>query len=105
MSEKGRRTTATDLQFEKLLRMPVKWSCHGNDWRIGAGKSNFLIAKSLHEEMARVRELLPLYDAIPIGRFAAAMMRRDLDRAARAMIEGDVTAMIHVFESLKGYKA
>ncbi len=45
MSKKGRRTTATDLRFEKLLRMPVKWSWHGSDWRIGAGNSNFLIAR------------------------------------------------------------
>jgi len=63
------------------------------------------LGESLPDEMARVRELLPLYDAIPSGIFAATMMRMDLDRAARAMIEGDVIAMIRVFDSLKGYKA
>lgn len=59
----------------------------------------------LPKEMARVRdELLPLYDAIPAGCFAATLMRADLDRAARAMIEGDTVEMLRVYESLKGYK-
>lgn len=62
------------------------------------------LADALPKEMARVRELLPLYDAIPTGVFAATMMRQDLDRAAKAMIEGDTVAMIAVYESLKGYK-
>ena len=55
----------------------------------------------LPTEMARVRELLPLYDAIPTGVFAATMMRQDLDRAAKAMGEGDLTAMIQAYKSLK----
>lgn len=32
------------------------------------------LGDALPREMARVRELLPLYDAIPIGVFAATMM-------------------------------
>lgn len=39
------------------------------------------VAEELPKEMTRVRELLPLYDAIPSGVFAASMMRNDLDRA------------------------
>jgi len=56
-------------------------------------------------EIARVRdEVLPAYIAIgPAGQFAASMMRRDLDAASKAMIEGDTVEMIRVFESLKGY--
>lgn len=61
------------------------------------------LGTALPKEMARVRELLPLYDSIPTGGFAAAMMRADLDSAARAMIEGDIVEMIRVFKSLKGY--
>ncbi len=30
-------------------------------------------------------------------------MRADLDAAAKALAEGDVVAMIRVYESLKGY--
>lgn len=64
------------------------------------------LGTALSKEMARVRdELLPLYDAIPTGQWAAAMMRADLDRAARAMIEGDIVEMIRAYESLKEYKA
>lgn len=60
----------------------------------------------LPKEMKRVRdELLPLYDAIPTGRLAATLMRNDLDRATKALAEGDVVEMIRVYESLKGYKA
>lgn len=63
------------------------------------------LADSLPKEMARVRdELLPVYDSIPMGVFAATMMRADLDRAARAMAAGDTVAMIGAYESLKGYK-
>jgi hypothetical protein len=63
------------------------------------------LGDALPREIARVRELLPLYDAIPTGVFAATMMRQDLDRAARALAAGDVVEMIRVYESLKGYSA
>jgi len=55
--------------------------------------------------MARVREnVLPYYDEIPTGHFAATMMRRDLDEAARALAEGDVVAMIRSYKTLKEYE-
>lgn len=59
----------------------------------------------LPSEMARVRdEVLPNYLAIGnYGFFAVMMIRRDLDLAAKAMIEGDLPAMIRCYESLKGY--
>ena len=64
------------------------------------------LGDALPREMARVRdEVLPEYVAIgPPGALAAAMMRADLDRAARVLAEGDVVAMIAVYESLKGWK-
>ena len=63
------------------------------------------LADALPREVARVRdEVLPAYLEIgPAGQFAAAMMRRDLDAASKAMIEGDTVEMIRVYESLKGY--
>lgn len=61
------------------------------------------LGTELPKEMARVRELLPLYDAIPTGVFAATMMRADLDRAAKALAESDVVEMLRVYESLRGY--
>jgi hypothetical protein len=63
------------------------------------------LGEALPREMARVRDkVMPAYIEIgPPGRFALAMMRADLDEAARALAEGDVIAMIRVYESLKGY--
>jgi hypothetical protein len=65
------------------------------------------LGDALPAEMARVRDhVLPQYDAIgPNGAFGAARIRRDLDEAARAMAEGDVVAMIRVYQALKGTKS
>lgn len=63
------------------------------------------LAEALPREMARVRdELMPAYLAIgPAGAFALSLMRRDLDRAAKAMLEGDTVEMIRVYQSLKEF--
>jgi hypothetical protein len=65
------------------------------------------LGTALPKEMARVRdEVLPQYVAIcPAGFPAATLMRNDLDRAARALAEGDVVAMLAVYKSLKGFNA
>ena len=64
------------------------------------------LGDELPKEMARVRALLPLYREIgPGGFFALSMMNNDLDRAARAMADGDIVEMIRVYQSLKEYSA
>ncbi len=66
------------------------------------------LGTALPAEMARVRdELLPIYDGLPggAGKFAATMMRAELDIATKALAEGDLVAMIRVYKSLKGFKA
>ncbi len=64
------------------------------------------LGDALPREIARVRDqVMPAYVEIgPSGTFALAMMRKDLDDASRAMIEGDTVAMIRAYESLKGYQ-
>ncbi|MBP7336907.1 hypothetical protein [Niveispirillum sp.] len=64
------------------------------------------LGDALPREIARVRDLIPLYQDLPhnAGAIAIAMMRQDLDTAARALASGDVVAMIRVYESLKGFK-
>lgn len=62
-----------------------------------------ILAEALPNEQRRVRELLPLYDAIPTGAFAATMMRQALDRAERAASSGDLIAMLQSYEELKGF--
>lgn len=64
------------------------------------------LGDELPKEMARVRELLPMYREIgPAGFFALSMMNNDLDRAARAMAEGNVVEMIRAYQSIKEYSA
>jgi hypothetical protein len=63
------------------------------------------LADALPKEQQRVRELLPMYDAVQNGHFAATMMRNSLARAEQAAASGDVIAMIAAYEDLKGYDA
>ncbi len=64
------------------------------------------LGEALPKEMARVRDVvMPCYQEIgDVGAFALAFMRRDLDRAAKALAEGDVAAMIEVYQALKDYR-
>lgn len=64
------------------------------------------LADALPLEIARVRDhVMPAYQEIgPPGLFALALMRSALDRAARAMVEGDVVAMIATLEELRGFE-
>lgn len=60
----------------------------------------------LPQEMTRVRdELIPMYQEIGApGQFALAMMRKALDDAAKAMIEGDTVEMLRCYERLKAFE-
>lgn len=61
------------------------------------------LADALPAEIERVQALLPLYDAIPAGVFAATLMRNTIKAAHAAMVSCDVVAMIRCYEDLKGY--
>jgi hypothetical protein len=63
------------------------------------------MAESLPREMARVRdEVMPAYREVgPNGSLALAFMTSDLDRAAKALADGNIVGMIHAYDSLKGY--
>lgn len=62
------------------------------------------LGDALPREMTRVRDvIIPEYIEIgPPGALAVALMRNALDRAQKALAEGDVLAMIRVYEELKG---
>lgn len=64
------------------------------------------LGSELPKEMARVRdELMPIYQSIgTAGRFALLMMCAELDRATKALAEGDVITMMRSYEALKGFK-
>ena len=62
------------------------------------------LGTALPREMARVRdEVIPTYREIgPSGAFAVAWMTAALDKATKALAEGDLPAMIAAYEELKG---
>ncbi len=60
------------------------------------------LADALPAEMARVREVLGHYREIgAAGMFGAAMIEQDLRAADRAVMSGDVVAMIRALEVLR----
>lgn len=63
------------------------------------------LGEALPREMARVRDkVMPVYIEIgPAGSFALSFMRHDLDKAARALAEGDLIGMIEAYKALKEY--
>lgn len=71
--------------------------------------SNDTLGDALPREMARVRdEVLPQFLSLRgmpnvIVEPQIAMIRAELDRATRALAEGDVVTMLLCYESLKGY--
>ena len=61
------------------------------------------LGDALPREIKRCQELLVAYAEIgPAGAFGAAMIRADIAAAHKAMMEGDVVAMIRAYEALKG---
>lgn len=61
------------------------------------------LAEALPEEMARVRVVLGYYRELgPVGAIGAMFIERDLQTADRAVMSGDVVAMLQAYETLKG---
>jgi len=63
------------------------------------------LAESLLSEQSRVREILGHYKEIGVaGDFGAMMIEESLCIAEKAVMEGDIAAMISAHENLKGIK-
>lgn len=63
------------------------------------------LGEDLPREIARVRdEVMPVYKSIgPNGAPALALMQLEIDTAVKAMVEGDVVAMIRAYQSLQQF--
>lgn len=63
------------------------------------------LGDALPRKMAEIRDVyIPAYESVgPAGQFAIAMMKRDLDRAARALAAGDAVEMLVVYRKLEEY--
>ena len=59
------------------------------------------LMEGMIEELNRNRELLKEYEAIPQGVFGAAMIKKDIEDAEKAMGGGDVIEMLSCYETLK----
>lgn len=64
------------------------------------------LGDDLPREIARVRDVvIPAYlECGPGGMFAVTAMRADLDAASKAMIEGDIVAMVRIYKKLKDWQ-
>ena len=64
------------------------------------------LGDELPKQITRVRdELIPAYLECGVGgAFAVARMRADLDTASKAMIEGDVVAMVRICKKLQEWQ-
>jgi len=60
------------------------------------------LGEALPNEIQRCQELLEIYNSLgPVGAFGHAMISADIASAQRAMMEGDVVAMIRCYQKLK----
>jgi hypothetical protein len=61
------------------------------------------VGEDFPKQQARVRALLPIYDAIgPAGQFGKVMLEATLKQAEEAAISGDIVAILQAYEALKG---
>ena len=60
------------------------------------------LGDALPKEQARVREVLGIYKSIgPAGAFGAMMIEQSLQAADRAVMSGDIVAMMAAYKDLK----
>jgi len=60
------------------------------------------LADALPQEIQRCQKLLQVYKSIgPVGQFGYVMIQADINEAHKAMMEGDVVAMIRCYQKLK----
>jgi molybdopterin converting factor small subunit len=62
------------------------------------------VGEEILVELKRNRELVGIYKELPagVGTFGAVMINQDIDRAEKALAEGDVVAILQAYEKLKG---
>ena len=60
------------------------------------------LGTDLPKEIARVRELIKVYDSIPTGAFGSATLKQAVKRAEKAWDEQDIIAMGRAMAELNG---
>lgn len=62
------------------------------------------LGDALPAEIQRVQRIMDLYNSVPNGQFAAALMAQDIASAHKAMMEGDLPGMIAAYRELRTWK-
>lgn len=59
------------------------------------------LGEALPQEIKRVEELITLYESVPFGFIAAAIMTEQVRQARKAMDDGNLEMMIRSYQELK----
>ncbi len=62
------------------------------------------LLEGLKKELNRNREILKMYEEIPEGAFGATMIKQSIERAERAITDGDTISMIQAYKELENTK-
>jgi len=62
------------------------------------------LIEALTDEILRVTEIKKIYDEIPAGAFAAAMMGASIEKARKAQSSGDILQMIPALQELQEFE-
>lgn len=62
------------------------------------------LVEGLTDEILRVTEIKRVYDEIPAGAFAAAMMQASIEKARKAQASGDILQMIPALQELQEFE-
>jgi hypothetical protein len=60
------------------------------------------LIEGILEQIDRCREVLTIYESIPVGAFGAAVIKQSIKDAEKAMATGDTVTMIACYKDLKG---
>lgn len=59
------------------------------------------LGEALPKEIERVLEIIIVYEKTQRGQLTAAIMKQDIKKAYKAMMEGDIAAMMAIYQELK----
>jgi hypothetical protein len=61
------------------------------------------IIEGIQEQNNRVRDLIEIYNSVPNGHFAAALMKVAIKEGEGAIASGDTIRMIAAYRDLEGF--
>lgn len=62
------------------------------------------LAEQLPKEIERVQEIVKIYEEVPGGKLSARLMRNDIERAQKSILDGDTVQMIRLYKELSTWE-